>query len=70
MNAKKCLVCGEATLLQKHGEYRMDLPPNLPGGFIIVPEANWLHCESCGEDVLSVELEHAINSQCRKQTVA
>ena len=70
MIAKKCPICGEATLVAKHGEYRMDLPPNIPGGFIIVPDANWLRCESCGEDVLSVELEQAIDSQCRKQSVA
>ena len=66
MTAKNCPVCGEMTLLEKQGDFRMDLPPNVPGGFVIVPNATWLHCESCGEDILSAELERAINSHCHE----
>ncbi len=57
---------GEPALLERQGEYRMGLPPNIPGAVATVPEAKWLHCESCGEDVLSVELEEAIRKQCRE----
>jgi hypothetical protein len=66
MSAKKCPVCGEATLLEKHGEYRMELPPNISGGFVVIPKTSWLHCESCGEDILSAELEQAINKHCHE----
>jgi hypothetical protein len=67
MIAKKCPLCGETSLCEKHGEFRMELPPNIPGGFIVVPDTTWRHCESCGEDILSAELEQAINHQCCEQ---
>jgi hypothetical protein len=70
MTTKTCPICGEMTLLEKHGEYRMKLPPNIAGGFVIVPDAAWQHCESCGEDILSAELEQAINTSCRGKRVA
>jgi hypothetical protein len=65
MKAKKCPMCGETTLLEHHGDFRMELPPNVPGGAILVSDANWMHCDSCGEDILSPELEMQINRQCR-----
>ncbi len=64
MTAKKCPVCGEASLVEKRGEYRMELPPNFPGGFVVIADAAWSHCESCGEDILSAELEREINLCC------
>lgn len=66
MNARECPLCGEKTLSEKQGEYRMNLPPNIPGGTIVVAHATWLRCESCGEDILSAELEQAINGQCHE----
>jgi YgiT-type zinc finger domain-containing protein len=65
MKATKCPICGETTLIKKRGEFRMDRPPNLPGGEIVIPKSTWLHCESCGEDILSSELEQAINRERR-----
>ena len=62
-NKTKCPICSKMELIEKRGEFRMELPTNIPGGVIVVPEANWLHCKSCGEDILSLELEKAINSQ-------
>jgi len=70
MAAKQCTVCGETTLVEKTGEYRMDLPPSIPGGCVVVSNTNWLHCESCSEDILSPELERAINVDCRQRRVA
>jgi rRNA maturation protein Nop10 len=70
MAVKKCPICGEMTLLEKHGEYRMALPANIPGGSVVVPDSAWQHCESCGEDILSAELEQAIDTSCRGKRVA
>jgi hypothetical protein len=54
-------------LHEKRGEYRMELPPSIPGGLVVIPKASWLHCESCGEDILSAELERAINKHCHER---
>ena len=70
MKAKKCPVCGETMLLENHGEYRMRLPANIGGGEVAIPDATWLHCQCCGEDILSSELEHEINRQCGAKPVS
>ncbi|MBI3823606.1 MAG: hypothetical protein HY289_13130 [Planctomycetes bacterium] len=73
MKAKKCPRCGKSSLYETRGEYRMELPPNIAGPTVVVADAEWQHCNSCGEDVLSKELEQAINRKCRrrkKSTVA
>jgi len=49
--------------MERTGEYRMEPPPNIPGGTIVIHDASWLHCESCNEDILSNELEAAINHE-------
>ena len=61
MIAKNCPLCGQTTLVEMQGEYRFELPPNIPGGAIMIRDASWRHCESCGEDILSNELEAAID---------
>ena len=68
MKAKKCPLCGETTLLEKHGEFRMELPPNIPGGAVVVPDATWMHCDSGGEEILSAELEEAIKRKCARKS--
>lgn len=65
MKAKKCPTCGKLSLVEKRGEYHMELPPNLAGDAVVVADAEWLHCDSCGEDILSKKLEQAINRKCR-----
>jgi YgiT-type zinc finger domain-containing protein len=70
MKAKKCPICGKASLQKKRGEYRMDLPPNLSGDVVVVRDAEWQHCDSCGEDILSKELEEAINRRCRRLKIS
>ena len=67
MKAKKCPICGETALLEKRGEYRMELPPNISGNPVVVPDAEWMHCDSCGEDILSKKLEQTINRKARRR---
>src|SRR5438132_1276802 len=62
-NAKNCPLCGQTTLIEKNAEYRLEPPPNIPGGTIVIRDATWLHCDACGEDILSHELEAAINHE-------
>lgn len=67
MAEKKCPLCGRASLLKKNGEYRFEPPANVPGGAIVVAEAEWLHCASCEEDILSGQLEAAIEVERRRR---
>jgi YgiT-type zinc finger domain-containing protein len=53
MKAKKCPICGKLGLHHKRGDYHMELPPNISGDALVVADAEWMHCESCGEDILS-----------------
>jgi YgiT-type zinc finger domain-containing protein len=64
MKAKKCPICGKLTLQPKRGDYQLELPPNIPGNTVVVADAEWQHCDSCGEDILSKELEQATNRKC------
>jgi hypothetical protein len=66
MRAKKCPICGKVSLLQKRGDYHMALPPNISGDTVVIADAEWQHCDSCGEDILS-KLEQAINRKCRRR---
>ena len=61
--AKKCPICGNISLEEHSGEYRFDTPPNIPGGTIVIQSAIWEECDSCGEQILSLELEHAIEKE-------
>jgi putative zinc finger/helix-turn-helix YgiT family protein len=63
MAAKDCPVCGETALVEMTGEYRFEPPPNIHGGEIVIRDTAWQHCESCGEDILSNELEAAIDRE-------
>lgn len=63
MAAKRCPLCDHKTLVEMSGEYRFEPPPNIPRGPIVVSDASWLHCESCGEDILSSDLEAAISRE-------
>ena len=58
-----CPICGLKMLVAMHGDYQFEPPSNIPGGLIVVENTSWLHCDSCGEDVLSIELETAINRE-------
>jgi acetyl-CoA carboxylase beta subunit len=45
----------------------MELPPNINGEAVVIADAAWMHCDSCGEDILSKELEQAINRKTRRR---
>lgn len=61
--AKDCPLCGATTLVAKRGNYTFVPPPEIPGGEIVIADTDWLHCDSCGEDILSPELDAAIDQQ-------
>lgn len=67
MAPKRCPMCGQMSLVKMNGEYRFEPPANIPGGPIVVAEALWMHCGSCGEDILSGELEQSIEDERRRR---
>jgi len=67
MPTTKCPMCGDNTLEEKYGEYRFDPPPNVPGGTIVIPNATWLACSHCGEEILSHDLDKAIDLEATRR---
>jgi putative zinc finger/helix-turn-helix YgiT family protein len=63
----KCPICGAESLESRRGEFRFVPPANIPGGEIIVPGAEWEECVSCGEQILGLELEAALEDQRYKR---
>ena len=63
MTITRCPICGNNTLEQKRGEYRFETPPNVPGGTMVIPDATWSACGSCGEELLPDELTKAIEEE-------
>lgn len=61
--AKDCPLCGKVALVAMDGRYAFEPPPEVPGGVIEIENATWLHCDACGEDILSPELDKAIDQQ-------
>lgn len=51
-----CFICGNETLEVKSGEFRFEPPENIPGGTILIEDAQWEECISCHERVLPPEL--------------
>lgn len=67
MAFEDCPLCGEATLVEMQGDFRFELPPNIPGGTIVIPNARWRHCQSCGERVTPHDLDKALDRErCRR----
>lgn len=60
MTTATCPLCGSDTLEHKRGDYRFEPPQNIPGGTMILPNATWDACTSCGQDILPDELTKAI----------
>ena len=58
--ATKCPTCGNQTLESLHGEFQLDPPANIPGGVMLVQDAEWLECSTCDERILSPALSQAI----------
>jgi putative zinc finger/helix-turn-helix YgiT family protein len=56
-----CPICGAAALERHEGEYRMEPPPNIPGGTLVVPSSTWEECGACHEQVLPPALTDALD---------
>ena len=67
MAKQRCPVCGCEAMEERRGEYRFDPPPEIPGGVIVIRDAHWSSCGNCGEDILSHELDQAIEAQRHKR---
>lgn len=65
--AEKCPICGEMTLETRRGDYTFNTPANIPGGPIVIEKADWDECTSCGEQILSLELEKALETERYKR---
>ena len=58
--ANQCPACGETALETLQGQFTFDPPPEVPGGPMVVPEAQWLECSSCGKRILPHDLVRQI----------
>jgi len=45
---------------ERHGTYRFEPPANIPGGPFSLPNATWMECENCGEQMIPAELNRRI----------
>lgn len=63
MRNAQCPLCGKQTLKHKHGKYRFKPPQNIPGETMIIADATWDACSSCGEEILPDELTKAIEAE-------
>ena len=63
MKTKPCPLCGVVALVAKRGEFRFIPPPNVPGGEIVVLNAEWSECESCHERIIPHELDQALDRE-------
>jgi len=59
----KCSICGKEALDNRRGKYSFDPPPNIPGGAIVIDNAQWEECTACGERIASIELEEALERE-------
>jgi putative zinc finger/helix-turn-helix YgiT family protein len=57
-----CPNCGGKTIERKRGTYRFEPPANVPGGTIVVQDAEWEECENCGQQLLSPELTRRLQA--------
>ena len=67
MTAKVCPMCGDPALVRMHGEFGFEPPANVPGGSIVVADARWTHCESCGEDFIPDALDAALDVERQRR---
>jgi len=61
--AKKCPICGNLSLKTRNGKFRFEPPPNIQGGVIVVPNSKWEECSTCGERIIPIALEHALEQE-------
>ena len=63
--AGKCPACGKAALKKKRGDFAFEVAddganPNAVEHETVIPDAQWEECSSCGEVVLSQDLDRRI----------
>ena len=63
---KVCFNCG-GKMEERHGEYHFDPPPNIPGGTMVVPDATWMECEECGEQMLPAALDDQLEKMASQR---
>ena len=63
MKTKTCPLCGAVALVTKLGEFRFVPPPNVPGGEIVVLNAEWRECNSCHERIIPHELDQTLDRE-------
>ncbi len=57
---KQCFNCGSERMEERHGTYRFDPPPNIPGGTMTIPDATWIECDNCGEQMIPAALNRKL----------
>ena len=70
MAKKKCPLCGAPTLVDQKGDFRFEPPANIPGGTIVIANASWRQCTSCGENIIPHELDRAIDKEGNRRLKA
>jgi len=61
--AYTCCSCGQNALETKRGTFVFQVPPEIPGGVMRVPDAEWQECSNCGERVLPNKLFRALHAE-------
>jgi ribosomal protein L32 len=65
--ATQCPMCGKKALTNRHGQFKFKPPENIPGGEMIIENANWEECGACGERIIGHELSKALYAKRRKR---
>lgn len=59
--AEICPLCGNRSLVKRHGEMRFEPPKHISEETVVVKDARWEQCEECGEKIFSVALDMEID---------
>ena len=66
--AAECPICGCVTLEERKGEYRFELPQSVSGKAVVIDDATWEKCTTCGEEILPPEVYRRLEIERRKQS--
>ncbi|MDH4203468.1 MAG: type II toxin-antitoxin system MqsA family antitoxin [Phycisphaerae bacterium] len=56
-----CPICGHESVETRSGQFSFEPPENIPGGMIVIENAQWQECSECGEQILPPELLEALD---------
>lgn len=65
--AGKCFACGKEAMQDRAGTFRFEPPPNVPGGPLVIENAEWRECGECGERVIPHALHKALEAEVRRR---